>query len=88
MRGGIGDEMVRAEEASDIYQRLVDNNIRVWLVGGWGIDALLGEETRPHKDLDIITVVDDVVPMRDLLGRDGYTLKELWSENAWAVDSC
>jgi hypothetical protein len=24
--------------------------------------------------------------MRELLGRDGYRLKELWSENRWALD--
>ena len=79
--------MVRAEDAIHIYQRFLDNGIQVWLTGGWGIDALLGEETRPHKDLDIITLVDDVVPMRELLGREGYGLKELWSENRWVVDS-
>lgn len=79
--------MVRAEDAIDIYQRLLNNNIRVWLTGGWGIDALLEEQTRQHKDMDIIMLVDDVVAMRDLLGREGYSLKELWIENAWVVDS-
>jgi len=28
--------------------------IEIWLDGGWGVDALLGEQTRPHKDLDIV----------------------------------
>jgi lincosamide nucleotidyltransferase A/C/D/E len=79
--------MVRAEDVISIYQSLSANNIQVWLTGGWGIDALLEEQTRPHKDLDIILLVDDVVRMRDLLGRAGYSLKELWSENSWVVDS-
>ncbi len=35
--------MVCAKDAITIYQRLVDNGIQVWLTGGWGIDALLGE---------------------------------------------
>jgi lincosamide nucleotidyltransferase A/C/D/E len=26
----------------------------VWIGGGWGIDALLGKETRPHRDLDLM----------------------------------
>jgi lincosamide nucleotidyltransferase A/C/D/E len=26
----------------------------VWLDGGWGVDALVGEQTREHKDLDLI----------------------------------
>jgi lincosamide nucleotidyltransferase A/C/D/E len=27
--------------------------LRVWIDGGWGVDALLGEQTRPHHDLDL-----------------------------------
>ena len=30
------------------------------LIGGWGVDALLGRQTRPHLDLDV--VVDGSVP--------------------------
>jgi lincosamide nucleotidyltransferase A/C/D/E len=26
----------------------------VWIGGGWGIDALVGEQTRPHRDLDLM----------------------------------
>jgi lincosamide nucleotidyltransferase A/C/D/E len=78
--------MIAAEDAVHIYESLADANIPVWLTGGWGIDALLQEQTRPHKDLDILVLVDDVVRMRDLLSRAGYGLKELWSENSWVVD--
>jgi lincosamide nucleotidyltransferase A/C/D/E len=79
--------MVRAEDVISIHQSLSANGIQVWLTGGWGIDALLREQTRPHKDLDLIVLVDDIARMRDLLGRDGYALKELWSENSWVVDA-
>jgi lincosamide nucleotidyltransferase A/C/D/E len=79
--------MVRAEDVISIYQSLLAHNIQIWLAGGWGIDALLRERTRPHKDLDLIMLVEDVMRMRDHLGRDGYGLKELWSENRWAVDA-
>ena len=78
--------MIHAEEVISIYQHLLDNGSQVWLSGGWGIDALLGEQTRPHKDLDVIVLLDDVVRMRELLSRDGYGLKELWSENRWVLD--
>jgi len=27
---------------------------QVWLAGGWGVDALLGEPTRRHHDLDLV----------------------------------
>jgi lincosamide nucleotidyltransferase A/C/D/E len=26
----------------------------VWLAGGWGVDALLGRQTREHRDLDLL----------------------------------
>jgi lincosamide nucleotidyltransferase A/C/D/E len=79
--------MVRAEDVISICRSLSANDIQVWITGGWGIDALLREQTRPHKDLDLIMLVDDVIQMRELLGRDGYGLKELWSENSWVMDS-
>lgn len=79
--------MVSAQDVVRIYQFLLDNGIQIWLSGGWGIDALLGEQTRPHKDLDVIMLLDDVGRARDLLSRDGYSLKMLWSENRQAVDA-
>lgn len=79
--------MVNPEDALRQYRRLVDQGIQVWLVGGWGIDALLGEHTRPHKDLDILLQVDDVNRMRQLLEGDGYTLAYLWEENLWTTDA-
>ncbi len=79
--------MISAEDAISIYQRLLDNNVQIWLVGGWGIDALLGEQTRSHKDLDVLMLVDDVARMCELLSHDGYQLGYLWEENLWAVDA-
>jgi lincosamide nucleotidyltransferase A/C/D/E len=79
--------MVSAQDVVRIYQHLLDRDIQIWLSGGWGIDALVGEQTRPHKDLDVIMLLDDVVRARELLSRDGYSLKELWSENRPAVDA-
>ncbi len=29
-------------------------HLRVWIDGGWGVDALLGEQTREHADLDLV----------------------------------
>ncbi len=79
--------MISAEDVISIYQSLSDNNIQIWLTGGWGIDALLREQTRSHKDLDVILLVDDIVRMRELLGRDGYGLKQLWPEDNLVVDA-
>jgi lincosamide nucleotidyltransferase A/C/D/E len=50
------------------------SDIQVWLDGGWGVDALLGEQTRPHKDVDIIVHVNDVPAMISVLGDRGFEL--------------
>src|SRR5439155_16292957 len=44
---------IPAELVSPVMKTLDEAGIRAWLAGGWGIDALLGEETRRHLDLDI-----------------------------------
>lgn len=79
--------MIHAEDVISLLQCLLTHGIQVWITGGWGIDALLGKQTRTHKDLDVIMLLDDVVRMRELLSWDGYGLKELWSENRWVIDS-
>ena len=79
--------MVRPEDVIEIYQHLSAHGIRVWLTGGWGIDALLGKQTRAHKDLDVLMLLDDIVRMRELLDWEGYGLEQLWSENRWDVDA-
>ena len=43
-----------------VLDRLDAADIEWWVDGGWGVDALLGEETRPHDDLDLVVRRDDV----------------------------
>jgi len=43
------------------FQALMElSSLDVCLDGGWGVDALLGEQTREHGDLDIILNVEDL----------------------------
>jgi lincosamide nucleotidyltransferase A/C/D/E len=61
--------------ASDVIEilRLLDQNrIDVWIDGGWGVDALLGEQTRIHRDLDIAVQHRHVPRLRALLEARGY----------------
>lgn len=75
--------MITAEDAIYLYQHITTYGVQLWLTGGWGIDALLEEQTRPHKDLDILLLLEDVPRLRTLLEAEGYHLHELWSENRW-----
>ncbi len=41
---------------SDLFQMLdwlEETGVRYWLDGGWGVDALYGQQTRIHRDVDI-----------------------------------
>ena len=49
-----------AEDVIELYSALRAEGIRVWVDGGWGIDALLGKQTRPHKDFDAIAAFEDL----------------------------
>jgi len=46
--------------------------IDVWIDGGWGIDALIGDQTRIHEDLDIVVQEKDVPKIKELLNDEGY----------------
>jgi lincosamide nucleotidyltransferase A/C/D/E len=48
------------------------NGIEIWLDGGWAVDALLGEQTRAHNDLDIVIAFADVPTLWVLLKERGY----------------
>jgi lincosamide nucleotidyltransferase A/C/D/E len=40
-------------EVMRVLRALEAAGVRYWLEGGWGVDALAGRQTRPHRDLDI-----------------------------------
>ncbi len=46
--------------------------ITVWIDGGWGVDALLGECTREHQDLDIMVSWDDSAILTEALSARGF----------------
>ena len=53
----------------DIFDEL---GIKVWIDGGWGVDALLGECTREHQDLDIIISWEDSAILTEALFARGF----------------
>jgi lincosamide nucleotidyltransferase A/C/D/E len=55
-----------------LLHRVSSAGLTVWLDGGWGVDALLGEQTREHDDLDVVVARRDVPLLIETLGRDGY----------------
>jgi lincosamide nucleotidyltransferase A/C/D/E len=45
---------MRADQVVSLYRDMEANGIELWLLGGWGVDALLGRQTRQHHDLDVL----------------------------------
>jgi hypothetical protein len=43
-----------------------------WLRGGWAIDFLLGEVTRPHEDIDVVTWIQHRERLEATLEQAGY----------------
>ncbi|MFO7586359.1 MAG: AAC(3) family N-acetyltransferase, partial [Anaerolineales bacterium] len=73
VRGGpiLKDEMTAADVVAFI-ELLRGHGIEVCLDGGWGVDALLGWQSRPHADLDIALEHRHVPTVRALLEARGY----------------
>jgi lincosamide nucleotidyltransferase A/C/D/E len=57
-----------------VVQRLDEQNIDVWLDGGWGVDALLERQTREHDDLDLVAELRHADRIIELLQGLGYEL--------------
>jgi lincosamide nucleotidyltransferase A/C/D/E len=57
-----------------VVGRLEEHAVDVWLDGGWGVDALLGRETREHDDLDLVAELRHSDRIVELLHELGYEL--------------
>jgi len=47
---------MHARDVLEIVDSLDAAGVRVWLDGGWGVDALIGRQTRDHDDLDVVVI--------------------------------
>jgi lincosamide nucleotidyltransferase A/C/D/E len=58
----------------ELLGRLDARGLRVWLDGGWAIDALLGRQRRPHDDVDLVAPLHAAAAIQDALAELGYRL--------------
>lgn len=65
--------MVNKEDAIEIISYAVDNGIDIWLDGGWGVDALLGTQTRVHNDIDLFVEKINSKKFIDIVKEKGFS---------------
>jgi lincosamide nucleotidyltransferase A/C/D/E len=65
-------ELMEANAVQEIYNDLQSHGIKVWIDGGWCVDALLGKQTRPHPDLDIAVDHNQESLLKEWLAQNYY----------------
>jgi lincosamide nucleotidyltransferase A/C/D/E len=65
--------MLSKTDAIEIITIAEENEIDIWIDGGWGIDALLEEETRPHNDIDLFAEEVNSKKFIKILKEKGFT---------------
>jgi len=67
-----------ATDVLDVLDRLDAAGVKWWVDGGWGVDALLGHETRPHDDLDLAVRAEDIERLPAILPEFRRINEEHW----------
>lgn len=75
-----------ASDVIEILDWLEDAGVSVWVDGGWGHDAVLGEQTRQHDDLDLIADSDKASRLITALTRHGFSVTERDSSDAFVLE--
>jgi lincosamide nucleotidyltransferase A/C/D/E len=87
-RGLVGSQMMmqicRANQGMDLGEvlavlaDLAEAGCAVWVAGGWGVDALVGQQTRLHRDLDLAVDARIETMALRILERRGYRVETDW----------
>ena len=80
MSRSMTETLVRMDigEVLAILVSLEEAGCSVWVAGGWGVDALVGQQTRPHRDLDLAVDANDESSAVGVLRRAGYQIETDW----------
>ena len=66
------------EEVAHVLDALDGSLVRHWVGGGWGIDVLVGRQTREHRDLDLAVDADQMHECLRTLNGLGYATETDW----------
>jgi len=68
-----GEKVMTEGDVLEVVNALAAAGVDGWVAGGWAVDAVLGETTRPHRDVDIAVRSTHLDAAIATLGRLGYT---------------
>lgn len=74
-----------AASVVDLLRMFKTAGVSPWVDGGWGVDALLGYQSRPHADLDIVIPESAVPAAREALTAAGFSVLRDWLPTALAM---
>jgi lincosamide nucleotidyltransferase A/C/D/E len=77
------EKSMSSHDAVDLYVALENLGVKIWIDGGWSVDALLGIQTRPHRDLDIAIEYKHLSKLREHLESQGYKDVERDKDSKW-----
>jgi lincosamide nucleotidyltransferase A/C/D/E len=72
---------MHARSVIQFWEEAREADLEVCIDGGWAVDALLGKQTRRHKDLDIALPASRVLDLRSRLDAQGYV--EIPQHDTW-----
>ena len=70
-----------ATEVLAVLRALEEVGCWIAVEGGWGVDALVGRQTRPHRDLDLDVNATQEQASLKVLERMGYAIETDWRPN-------
>lgn len=62
-----------------VVKILEESDITYWIDGGWGVDILVGKQTRPHRDIDIDFDARHTEKLLAILAGYGYVVDTDWA---------
>jgi lincosamide nucleotidyltransferase A/C/D/E len=74
---------MNASDVLEFLDMVEAGGVRIWLDGGWAVDACLGRQTRKHADLDIVIEERNLDAITDRLRADGYRLARRNDTRPW-----
>jgi lincosamide nucleotidyltransferase A/C/D/E len=70
---------VQSSQVVELFRTFADADVRVWLAGGWAVDATVGRQTRVHGDVDLAVDDRDLRSLLGLLHERGFVVTTDWS---------